>query len=285
MQINRFSKVLIISLMFFINSYGQRAVSGWWYNQAAGFSWNPLGVILDGKLIRRSALYPEKEGILWESCKIDFALHEEWTPSDNLFSFECSILPIAFLELNLKAGSFIQYNELGYGSFRPDSPDDPYGASTRKKIGYHDAFGYWLSVNPVLKLKIENVIMLNNFSVNRIAVDGEGYYHEVRSHLIHKVTDTDIINDLFLFYKFNSSVMSGVRYRFINVFGTDAKSHLLCLAALITPDTPFLKNTWLFVSLGGYPVEPLFKAREYVGILAGKDFVLGKRNSGNGKMR
>jgi hypothetical protein len=284
MRIDRVCKVLIVCILTYLNSYGQQAVSGWWYNQSAGFSWNPLGVLVDGKLINRTALYPQKKGILWESCKMEFALHEEWTPADNLFSVEYTILPIAFLELNFKAGSFIQFNELGYGSFRPVSPDDPYDASTRKKIGYKDAYGYWLAVNPVLKLKIENIILLNNFAVNRIAVNGDGYYHEVRSHLIHKVKDTDIINDLFLFYQFNSSVMSGVRYRLIKVFGSDVESHLVCLAALLTPETPLLKNTWLFISIGGYPADPLFRHREYLGILAGKNFALGKkRNSGDGK--
>lgn len=283
MFIDRVSRVLIVLVLIVLNSYGQRAVSGWWYNQSAGFSWNPLGVLVDGKLINRTALYPKKEGILWESCKMEFSLHEEWTPADNLFSVEYSISPIAFLEFNFKAASFVQFNELGYGSFRPGSPDDTYDAATRKKVGYKDAFGYWLAVNPVLKLKIENVVLLNNFTVNRIAVNGDGYFHEVRSHLIHKVKDVNINNDLFLFYKFNSSVMSGVRYRYINVFGTDIQSHLLCLAALLTPEKPLLKNTWLFISIGGYPVEPLFKHREYFALLAGKAFALGKRRSDNEK--
>jgi hypothetical protein len=283
MIIDRISKFLMIILMVYVNSLGQRAVSGWWYNQSAGFSWNPLGVLVDGKLIKRTALYPTKEGLLWESCKMEFSLREEWTPADNLFSVEYSISPIAFLEFNFKAGSFVQFNELGYGSFRPGSPKDPYDAPTRKKVGYKDAYGYWLAVNPVLKLKIENIIILDNFTVNRIAVNGEGYFHEVRSHLIHKVKDVNVNNDLFLFYKFNSSLMSGMRYRFINVFGTDVQSHLLCLAALITPETSILKNTWLFISVGGYPVEPLFKHREYLGILAGKGFALGKRTFSNEK--
>ncbi len=283
MSIDRICKVLIITFFLFLNSFSQRAVSGWWYSQSAGFSWNPLGVLVDGKLIRRVALYPEKEGILWESCKMEFALQEEWTPADNLFSFKYTIQPIAFLELNFKAGSFIQFNELGYGSFRPESPDYPYDASTRKNVGYKDAYGYWLAFNPVLKLKIENIILLDNITVNRIAVNGNGFYHEVRSHLIHKTKDTDITNDLFLFYKFNSLIMSGVRYRLIKVFGSQAESHLVCCAALLTPEAPQLKNTWLFLSIGGYPADPLFKHREYIGVLAGKDFALGKRISGNEK--
>jgi hypothetical protein len=276
---------VIFLLIFVLSGYcsSEKIVNGWYYNQSIGASWNPLGLLIDGKIVKRFALYPSKDGILWESGKMEFALRDEWTPVDNIFSFVYALQPIAFFNLTLRAGFFSQFNELGYGCFRLGSPNGKYTESTRKKVGYGDAYGYWLSLNPTIKLKIKNIVVVNDFAANSIKIDGTGYYHEVRSNLIHKVSDIDFVNDLFLFYTFNTTIMTGIRYRGIKVFKTDAMSHLLCLVSLITSQKPILKNTWLFFSIGAYPDEPLFKAREYVGILAGKEFSFGKRNTKNAK--
>ncbi|MBN1603000.1 MAG: hypothetical protein JW915_15430 [Chitinispirillaceae bacterium] len=263
-------------LLLFINSQGQKAESGWFYTQSAGFSWNPLGVLVDGTLAKRVALYPSRKGVLWESGKMEFALRDEWTPVDNLLSFVYTLQPIAFFEITFKTGFFTQFDELGYGCFRLNSPDGKYDASTRKKTGYDDAVGYWLTVNPTLKLKFGNVVMLNSFSLNTISVNGDGYYHEVRSNLVHKTSDLDIQNDLILFYEFNKLLMAGVRYKAMTVFETDAKSHLIALGALVTPKNPKYRDIWCVLNVGVYPEEPLFKAREYAAVLFGKEFRLKK---------
>jgi hypothetical protein len=282
-MLNKSGILWIVILLLIGNSFGQRTESGWYYNQSAGFSWNPLGLLIDGTLAKRIALYPSKKGILWESGKMEFAIRDEWTPTDNLLSIVYTLQPIAFFEISFKAGFFSQFDELGYGCFRLNSPDGRYDASTRKMAGYGDALGYWLTINPSLKLKFNKIIMVNTFSLNSITVNGEGYYHEVRSNLVHKTSDFDITNDLFLFYEFNQSVMAGVRYRAIKVFESDIKSHLLCLASLVTLKRPKLKDIWLFLSVGMYPEEPLYRAREYAAILVGREFPLGKRNVNNGE--
>jgi hypothetical protein len=207
---------------------------------------------------------------------MEFALRDEWTPVDNLLSLVIRFNLSLFSKL-LSSWFFTHLTNLVW-VFPVNSPMTS-KIIQQKKTGYDDAFVLADSHPPLNQFG--NIITLNSFSLNTISVNGNGYYHEVRSNLIHKTSDLDIQNDLILFYEINKSLMAGLRYKAMTVFGTDAKSHLIAVGALVTPKDPKYRDIWCVINIGVYPEEPLFKAREYAAVLFGKEFRLGKRNNRN----
>ena len=276
---NKNSNYLSFVLLLSFYCFSQHAEKGVFYNQSMGLSWNPLGVLIDSKITGRIPLHPSKNEILWKSTRIELSIQNEWTPADNLLSLSYTIEPIALFNVMFKAGYYAMFDGLGFGCFRMDSNKRSYNASAKKNGITNNADGLWLSINPSIRLQIKKLIIFDNIAINKIHINGERYFLEVRSNLVHAVSDVDIVNDFMAFYKFNDILMSGIRYRYINVLKGKSNSQLLCLASVVQPAAPKFKGFWLFISVGAYLSDPENKGKEYFGILAGKEFVITLRET------
>jgi hypothetical protein len=253
--------------------YAEKTIQGFSTEQAIGASYDPLGLFLDTKLSYRTP-FVDKKGPLWESTKLELGVQNEWTPADNLLSIRAAFEPIGFFDVCAKAGYFLMFDGLGYGCFRMETPDRAYDLRTQKNNKPVAAQGYWLSIAPTLKAKIGRYIMLNSLTINRIAIDGQNYFLEIRSYLPHRVKDVDLVNNAYMLYECSESVLTGITMKSEFVCGTSLRSHRLCAMAVIKNKPIILKHSFIAVNAGFYFLDPLFSRQVFLGCLVGREFGL-----------
>jgi hypothetical protein len=261
-----------VSICFIVsNAIADKTEPGLYFSQSVGASWDPLGVILDSRLFYRNSLV-NKNGILWESTKFDAGLQNEWTPADNVISARVEMEPIAVFSLVCKAGFYNMYNALGYGCFRLDSPNEAYGPQAQKSMKPANARGYWVSAAPTLKGKVWRLILMNTTTLNQLALNGSGYFLEVRSYLPHRTLDLDVINDTYLLAECTPWLMAGLTHHYVYVKETSVVSQQVCAMGIVTPTAPRFKSTYAALDVGTYLRDPLFARSLYLGCLVGADF-------------
>jgi hypothetical protein len=267
-----------VGLLFF-SSYAEKTEKGFFFSQSIGASYNPIGIILDSKLFFRLPLV-DKSGVLWESTKTEAGVQNEWTPADNVLSLRLFVEPIAVCDIVFKAGFYGIYNEIGYGCFRFNSSDDDYCPDAQKSLVPTNSRGYWLSVAPTFKVRFGNMVALNSTTINRVTIDGSGYFLEVRSYLLHRTVDFDVMNDSYLLLECAKALIAGVTYRFSYVAGTSSHSKRLNIITIIRPQSKPLKGAFAAINAGAYLDDPAFGGKAYIGCLIGKEFRFGNGPKG-----
>lgn len=253
-----------------LSLFAEKVQQGFVAEQAVGASYDPLGLILDTKLSYKIP-FVNKSGPLWESTRLELGVQNEWTPADNLVSVRATFEPVGFFDLCAKAGYFLMYNGLGYGCFRMWSPDSAYDLKTQQRLKSTGARGYWLSVTPTLKAKVGRLIVLNSLTINRIAIDGQNYFLEVRSYLPHRVKDVDLVNNAYLLYEWSESIIAGITMKNEFVAKVSVQSNRLCAMAVFKDAILPLKHSYVAINAGLYLNDPLFAHQMFLGCLAGKE--------------
>jgi hypothetical protein len=242
------------------------ASQGIFFYQSAGFSLNPLGVLLDTRALYRIPL-SKSENVLWKSTKLDIGLANEWTPADDFLGVRVTCEPIAIFDITLRAGYYGMFNVFGYGYYPMATATSDYGDSARKNP--LSVNGWWCSAAPNLKLKLGRFIAVDCVTANLFDMKRSGYFLEVRSYAIHKTQDIDIQNDAYALVEINKLIMTGLNYHLLSVLGTNVFSDRLSAMAIVTPEWKRFESTFLAVVAGLYFRDPLFRMKGYVGIQAG----------------
>jgi hypothetical protein len=266
--------ISLSALVIVLNTvHGEKTEPGLFTSQAIGASYNPLGLLVDSKLLYTTRLF-QKSGILWESTKLRIGLQNELTPADNLFLLRTECEPIAFFDINFKCGIYSMFNKLGYGCYRMTTSTGPYDLKTQNRHELANAQGYWISISPTLKAKFDKIIFLNTTTINSISIDESAYFLEIRSYLPHKTRDVDLVNGTFLLYEYRPTLLIGVSLKNAYVYGTSLFSQMLSGMVVIksAPSSP--KKQFLVLTTGLYLKDPLFAKSLYCACLAGRDFKL-----------
>jgi hypothetical protein len=264
---------LIVFVLVIADVHGEKTEPGLFTSQAVGASYNPLGLLVDSKLLYTSRLF-QKSGILWESTKLRLGLQNEFTPADNLFSLRAECEPVAFFDVTVKCGVFSMFNTLGYGCFRMSTFDEPYDLKTQDRTGRGNALGYWASVSPTLKARAGRIIALNTLNVDRIAINGEGRFLELHSYLPHKTSDLDLVNNTLLLYENSAMLLTGLSFKNTYVDGTSLFSQMLSGMAILKSAPTSTHRQFLLINAGAYLQDPLFAKSVYLACMAGRDFKL-----------
>jgi hypothetical protein len=246
------------------------------FTQAAGVQGNPLGCVLDSRLGYILPLV-KKPGILWETTKIELGVQNDWTPTDDFIGARIVIEPIAFFDLTARMGFFVLYDLLTYGYFSMASPDEEYTTSISSDKESTTKYGWWLSLAPAIKLKIRKLILAHSFTLNRIQLDAEGYYLEMRTYTIHRTKDSNLCNDSYGLWEIRPVLMAGLTHRYLHVAGTSVKSQRLSAIGIVSPPTRRLKALRIIVTAGAYLDDPLFKHKPYAAALAMADIKISRK--------
>jgi hypothetical protein len=252
------------------------AGQGLFFYQSAGFSLNPLGVLLDTRGLYRIPL-SKCQDILWKSTKLDIGLANEWTPADDFLGVRITCEPIAIFDITLRAGYYGMFNVFGYGYYPMASATSDYGDSARKNP--LSINGWWCSAAPNLKLKLGRFIAVDCVTANLFDMQKSGYFLEVRSYAIHKTQDIDIQNDAYALFEINKVIMTGINYHVLSVLGTKVFSDRLSAMAIVTPEWKRFESTFLAAMAGLYFRDPLFRMKGYVAVQAGFEIKAGARHA------
>jgi hypothetical protein len=251
------------------------AEQGLFLSQSAGFSVNPLGVLIETGAFYRIPL-SKSQDILWKNTRIDIGILNGWAPADDVFGLRVAYEPIGIFDITLKAGYYGMFDAFGYGYYDMPSPSSPYDGNVRKNLDPMSVNGWWLSAAPRLKVKIGRVLAIDCVTANYFLMQKPGYFLEVQSYTIHQTKDIDIQNDLYALFEFSGSVLAGANYHTITVRNSGVFSDRLSAIAIITPVLKQCESPFIAALAGIYFRDPLFRMHGYVGMQAG--FELKMRN-------
>jgi hypothetical protein len=256
-----------LASLFLLNA-AAFAGQGIFFYQSAGFSLNPLGLLLDTRALYRIPL-SKSENVLWKSTKLDIGLANEWTPADDFLGVRITCEPIAIFDITLRAGYYGMFDVFGYGYYPMATSTSDYSDAARKVIDPLSVNGWWCSAAPCLKLKLGRFVALDCVTANLFDMQGGGYFLEVHSYAIHKTQDIDIQNDAYALVEINKLIMTGLNYHLLSVLGTKVFSDRISAMAIVTPQWKAFESTFLAAMAGLYFRDPLFRMKGYVAVQAG----------------
>lgn len=229
-------------LLFTTNISAEKTVSGLYLKQSVGGSYNHLGILSTTHLFYRLPLV-KKDGILWESSKIDMGIRNELSPASENPGLFIQIEPIAIFDCKFQIDQVHLFKQLGFGYIALDSASSSFHPDSIKDRHQSSNNGYWFKVAPTLKLKIKKLIISNTISFNSITMDKKGYYLERQTNTCLDNNDFLLANNIFTLYEFSNSFIAGANFYSNRVQSTDAATHRLSLAGIyahtFSPKTDF----------------------------------------------
>jgi hypothetical protein len=188
---------------------------------------NPLGLQLGSKLFHRFPLV-KKEGILWESTKVDIGLKNNLSPAFDLVGAFIDIEPIAVFDLALSAQFVGYFSALGFGFRDLPGYGASFDASALDAIPDKNAAGYLLSVAPTLKFALGSFVFSNTLNVNYFRVDGgSGFFYETIGNCPLSKSGFELYNDAYGLYMLDSAFMLGLNYSILGVPASGYRSQTL----------------------------------------------------------
>ena len=183
---------------------------------AVGGMLNPSGIGLTSKLYYTEPLYGEREGILWETARLEMGITNKLSPAYDDVSLELFVEPIAFFDFRSNIGVRYAYDALGYGYTPLSSYDENY--SNAGSLPSQDETGLFISLTPRVKAAAGPIIFLNSltwnhysFSIDSGDID-EDYFYEPTNDVILKESEYLIKNSTTVLYDIPLDVDSGNRY-------------------------------------------------------------------------
>jgi hypothetical protein len=232
-QFKMFIYFLIMLTCMHYSVSAERQSRGVYLSQSAGASLNQLGLLFTTDIYYHLPLLT-KDGILWESTRLNLGINNEFAPAFEAPGVFLRIEPIAFFELNLRFNNYLAYKTLGFGyipynsySIEFDSDDIEKRENTQRTVD-----GWWLRVNPVLKLKFKNLIFADAFTIHRFMMLEKGYFFERFNNVIINTNDNVIVNNTYLLYQINKKFTTGINYTYQSVPASDFDYNRLCLMGI-----------------------------------------------------
>lgn len=228
-----FRYVCIITSLLFVSitgSFAEKAVKGLSFSQGIAACLSPSGLLFTTKFYYTVPLI-QKEGILWESTKLDVGFNNEFAPAFEAPGLFIRLEPIAFFELSLSGAPMWAYKGLGFGCITMGSYSSDYTRIDSYK--QHNQQSWWLRCTPVLKMAIKKLIAVDALAIHYFRVNGKNYYLERFNNVIIDNKDVVVNNDVYLLYEWNKAFLSGFNYTYQTVPSTDQeRSHRLSLAGM-----------------------------------------------------
>jgi hypothetical protein len=225
----------------------EKAVAGWYFDQNVQGAYNPLGVQLVSKFYYRMPLM-EKEGVLWESTKIDIGLSNSLSPAYDILGVFIDIEPIAVFDLAFSAKAIGYLNAFGFGFREMTDYDAAFDDAALDAIPDENALGFAFTAAPTFKIAVGPVAVLDTFSFSFfIADDGDGYFYEVSNGCVIKKKDMLLVNEAYLLYAFDFGLMTGLTDSILFVPGSGYVSH--CLQGVAVYTTEFSDSFSIYAAL------------------------------------
>jgi hypothetical protein len=165
---------------------------------------NPSGVGLTSKLYYTEPLYGEREGVLWNTARLEMGITNKLSPAYDDVSLELFVEPIALFDFRSNIGVRYAYDALGYGYTPLSSYDEDY--SDAGSLPSRDETGLFISLTPRVKAAAGPIIFLNSFTWNHYSFSigsneiEEDYFYEPTNDVILKESEYLIKNSTTVLY-------------------------------------------------------------------------------------
>jgi hypothetical protein len=212
----------------------EKAEGGLYLDQNVQAAVNPLGLQLGTELYYRVPLV-KKEGILWESTKIDAGLKNNLSPAFDLVGAFIDIEPIAVFDLALSAQVAAYYKALGFGFRDLSGYGSGYDAAALDSLVAKNAAGYLISAAPTFKFALGSFVFSDTLHLNYFYVDGgSGYFYEAIGDCALSKSGLELYNDAYALMKLDPSLMLGLNYSILGVPASGYRSQALQAVGVYT---------------------------------------------------
>ena len=233
--------------------------------QTASGGYNPVKFNAETKLYYRMSLYKDRNGFLWEGNKMEFGVENNFSLSSDTIGFFTDIRPLSFFGVRASAYFIIMYNAMNYGyaGFYTNKDID-YSAKALFDMQKYDSFGFMFNISPYLVFKLPNFIIINNFSLNYIFAGDKDYYYEPRTAILHKRSEFEIMDEVFMLANINPVYLGGY-YDLTYLLNSKIMTHKVGIVGIVYFN--FLQNRLKFNVLltGGLHIGlPNYNSRTFI---------------------
>jgi hypothetical protein len=172
---------------------------------------NPTALGLTGSLERVTPLYPERDGVLWDSAQITPSLQVLTNPTFTDVVVQLYVEPIVFFDVTLKAGIRALYNFAGLGFVPLDGYDADLPSATGDDFDGENQIGTFVSFTPQIKFAAGPILGTNAFTAtyHRFAGANSSHMEEPITLTAVETTDWVFTNTARVLYPFGAGVGTG----------------------------------------------------------------------------
>jgi hypothetical protein len=219
--------IIAITIILASTLFADPAVKGWYADQSFQASYNALGAQLGTKLFYRIPLV-KKEGILWESTKVDVGIMNDLSPAYDFPGAFIDIEPIAVFDLELKALFTGYYSALGFGFHEIAGYGSDFSQSAQAALPSKSTTGYFLTAAPTLKFALGHFAFSDTLHIDYFNVDGgSGYFYEAIANCPLAKSDFELNNDAYALYKVSPTIYAGLNDSILLVPASGYRSQIL----------------------------------------------------------
>jgi len=256
--------IFLLGIALASSAAAESAVKGLYLDQNVQAGYNPIGVQLGTKFFYRIPLI-EKEGILWESTKIDVGVKNSLSPAYDMFGAFVDIEPIAVFDLALSAQAIGYFDALGYGFRDMADYDAAFDDAALEAVPDRSAFGVLLTAAPTLKAAVGPFAVMDTLYLNYFNVDGgEGYFLEAFGNCVLKKQDVELFNDAYALYTFDFGLMAGLNDSILYVPGSGYISHCLQAVGVYSKALSDTLSLYAALTAGAYIEDRYYEGKARV---------------------
>lgn len=212
----------------------EKAKKGFYLDQSIQGSFNPLGLQFLTQAYYRIPLV-NKEGILWESTKIDIGLQNNLSPAYDMIGAYVDIEPIAIFDLALTAQAIGYYDFLGFGFYSVSGYSAGFDDASLSALTAKNTSGYTLSATPTLKIAFGPIAIADSFGLTYFSVDdGSGFFYEIVANCVLAKNDYELTNNAYLLASVTPGVLVGLNDYVLFVPNSGYLSHRIVAMGIYT---------------------------------------------------
>jgi hypothetical protein len=243
----------------------ERAQKGFFLEQSIQASYNPLGLQFLTQAYYRIPLV-NKDGVLWESTRIDVGLQNNLSPAYDMIGAYIDIEPIAIFDLALTAQGIGYYDALGFGFYSVSGYGAGFNDAALNPLTPKNTLGYTLSATPTFKIAFGPVAIVDSFSFSWFSVDdGTGFFYERINNCVLAKNDYELVNNGYLLATIVPGVLVGLNDYLLAVPSSGYLSHrIVAMGIYSTSFTPRLSFNAV-LQVGTFLADAYFQYTVYIG--------------------
>lgn len=257
--------VLVLLAVVAAGLSAEKAQKGFFLDQSIQASYNPLGLQFVTQAYYRFPLV-NKDGVLWESTRIDVGLQNNLSPAYDMIGAYVDIEPIAIFDLALTAQGIGYYDALSFGFYSVSGYGAGFDDPSLSPLTPKNTLGYTLAATPTFKIAFGPIAIADSFSFTYFSVDdGSGFFYERINNCILAKNDYELTNNAYLLATIVPDVLVGLNDFVLVVPNSGYLSHRIVAMGIYSSRFTQRLSFNAVLQVGTFLADAYYKYSLYVG--------------------
>jgi hypothetical protein len=261
-------KAILVLVLLGIVAAGvsaEKAQKGFFLDQSIQASYNPLGLQFLTQAYYRIPLV-NKDGVLWESTRIDVGLQNNLSPAYDMIGAYIDIEPIAIFDLALTAQAIGYYDALSFGFYSVSGYGAGFDGASLSALTPRNTLGYTLSATPTFKIAFGPIAIADSFGFAYFSVDdGSGFFYERINNCILAKNDYELTNNAYLLATVTPGVLVGLNDFLLIVPNSGYLSHRIVAMGIYSARFSPRLSFNAVLQVGTFLADAYYQYSVYVG--------------------